>query len=99
MSHYTKTECSEITEYRLFGYFRAVDSGLRALVLSAAPNRTGGLDLSFGTQSGFNYTELSADKLAGSAWTEVSTVAGDGSIKTISALMAGPSRFYRLQVH
>jgi hypothetical protein len=69
-----------------------------APVLSGIPSG-GNLHLSFGTQSGFNYTVLYKNSLTDSTWTELSTVAGDDSVKTVSPSITGPSRFYRLQVH
>jgi len=58
------------------------------------------LNLSYGTQSGFNYTVLCKNNLSDSTWTPVSTVAGDGTVKTVGASMSGVSgRFYRLEVH
>jgi hypothetical protein len=69
-----------------------------AAALTAAQNGSG-LDLSFGTQTGFNYTVQFKNTLADSTWTDLITVAGDGTPKTVPNSMSGPSRFYRLQVH
>lgn len=69
-----------------------------ALVLNAS-TAGGSINLSFGTQPGFNYSLLYTENLGGGAWTELSTVPGDGSVKTFSSSMAGPGRFYRLLVH
>jgi hypothetical protein len=58
------------------------------------------LNLSYGTQSGFNYTVLYKNSLSDNTWTPVSTLAGDGTIKTVGASTTGASgRFYRLEVH
>ncbi|HLP78539.1 MAG TPA: carbohydrate-binding protein, partial [Candidatus Paceibacterota bacterium] len=69
-----------------------------ALVLDATVGG-GTLTLRFGTQPGFNYTIQYTDNLAGGSWSELSTVAGDGSSKTVNASTTLPGRFYRLQVH
>lgn len=59
----------------------------------------GNINLSFGTQSGFSYTVLYKSDLTDSAWTVLNTVAGDGTVKTISNAMTDSSRFYLLQAH
>lgn len=59
----------------------------------------GNFVLSFGTQSGFNYTVQSKTNLSDVSWNAVGTVAGDGSTKSLSDPKTGPSRYYRLQVH
>jgi len=69
-----------------------------ALVLNATTSG-GSIHLSFGTQSGFNYTVRYTDNLAGGVWNDLSTVTGDGTTRTVSDAMTGPGRFYRLQVH
>jgi hypothetical protein len=69
-----------------------------ALVLDATTSG-GSIHLSFGTQPGFNYTVRYTDNLAGGTWNDLSTVTGDGTIKTASDVTSGPGRFYRLQVH
>jgi hypothetical protein len=69
-----------------------------ALVLNASPSG-GAIHLSFGTQSGFNYTVLYKNSLSAGTWTELSTVAGDDTVKTVNDPMTTSSRFYRLQAH
>lgn len=69
-----------------------------ALMLNASAGG-GNLHLSFGTQSGFNYSVLYKTNLSDSAWTVLNTVAGDNTVKTISDSMTGTSRFYLLQAH
>jgi len=59
----------------------------------------GNLVLYFGTQPGFNYTVQWKTDLTAAAWTALSTVAGDGTTKSLSDPMTGARRFYRLQVH
>lgn len=69
-----------------------------AVALNAVTT-SGTINLSFGTQSGFNYTVLYKNNLSDSVWTPLSTVAGDDTAKTIGDSMSGPGRYYRLQVH
>ena len=57
------------------------------------------MNLSFGTQKGFSYTVEYKASLADSAWTPLSTVAGDGAVKQIGDSMAATARFFRLVVH
>jgi hypothetical protein len=59
----------------------------------------GNFVLSFSTQPGFNYTVQSKTNLNDASWNSVSTVAGDGTTKSVNDPKTGPSRFYRLQVH
>jgi hypothetical protein len=68
--------------------------------LKLKPSVSGGnFVLSFGTQPGFNYTVQSKTNLNDASWNAVSTVSGDGTTKSVSDPMTGPTRFYRLQVH
>jgi hypothetical protein len=69
-----------------------------AVALSAAPSG-GNINLSFGTQSGFNYTVVYKNSLTDSTWSTLSTVPGDGASHTISDGMSGVSRYYRLLAH
>jgi hypothetical protein len=56
------------------------------------------MNVSFGTESGFTYTVWYAEDLAGS-WTELKSVEGDGSVKTVTDPATDPKGYYRLQVH
>jgi len=68
-----------------------------ALVLQGA--LTGGeMRLSFGTQTGFNYTVQYKNNLTDATWLPLSTVGGDGSGKMVADPM-GSERYYRLLVH
>jgi hypothetical protein len=69
-----------------------------AVALSAAPSGRN-IELSFGTQSGFNYTVVYKNSLTDSTWSTLSTVPGDGASHTISDGMSGASRYYRLLAH
>jgi len=55
-------------------------------------------NLTFGTQSGFSYTVLYKNALSDSSWTTLSTVTGDGTVKTATDVKSGSARYYRLQV-
>ena len=55
--------------------------------------------LKFPTQLGHNYTVLYNNTLVGGTWQPLSgAVAGDGTVKTVTDTLAGPRRFYRVQV-
>jgi hypothetical protein len=69
-----------------------------AVALDAKPSGQN-MGLTFGTQSGFNYTVLYKTNLTDSAWTPLSTFSGDGTAKTVTDPMTGAGRYYRLQVH
>lgn len=67
-----------------------------ALALTSSASN-GSLKLSFTTQAGFTYSLLSKTSLNDAAWTEVYTVAGDGTDKSQTYPIAGGNRFYILQ--
>ena len=69
-----------------------------AVALNGA-TASGSMKLSFGSQSGFNYTVSYKTNLNDSVWTPINTLSGDGSVKTITDSMSVPARYYRLQVH
>lgn len=69
-----------------------------ALFIDMTPSQTG-LNFTFGTQLGFNYTVQYTDNLSGGAWTELITFTGDGTVKSTSATRVAAPRFYRLQIH
>lgn len=68
------------------------------MALDASVNGSS-LNLNFGTQSGFNYTVVYKNSLSDSVWTELTTFAGDGTVKAVSEPMDAPGRYYRLEVH
>jgi hypothetical protein len=86
---------------------RLTDGGanLNFLVLTPAVSLQGAviggnLDLQFGTETGFHYTVLYKSQLSDAIWTVLSTVVGDGTVKTIAdPVTAGAGRFYKLEVH
>jgi hypothetical protein len=85
---------------------RLTDGGanLNFLLLSPAPFINAAMsgstiNLSFGTQAGFDYTVLYADQVNAGTWNVLNSVAGDGTTKTLSGPISGATRFYRLQIH
>lgn len=61
------------------------------------PNRDGTtFNVSFATEAGFTYTLLHKNTLSDSAWTPGASVAGDGSIKTLSDSSTESARLYRV---
>jgi hypothetical protein len=60
----------------------------------------GNLNLQFATEAGFNYTVLYQTNLSDATWTPLNTVAGDGTVKTMTdSMTAASGRFYLLEVH
>jgi hypothetical protein len=70
-----------------------------AAALGAKPAGNNSLGLSYTTQSGFNYTVLYKNSLTDSTWTPMSTVSGDGTLKTMGDTMNVGARYYRLLIH
>jgi len=58
----------------------------------------GNIVLSFATQNGFNYTISTKNSLSDPTWTPLTTVPGDGTVKTVNDGTSLTSRFYRLGV-
>jgi hypothetical protein len=54
--------------------------------------------LTFATVSGRNYAVQFTDSLTGSAWQTLTTVAGNGSVRTVTNGVTAAGRFYRLRV-
>jgi hypothetical protein len=69
-----------------------------AVALAATPSGKS-MNLSFGTQSGFNYTVLYKNKLTDTTWTPISTATGDGTVKAVTDTMTAGSRYYILEAH
>ena len=70
-----------------------------AVALNAASSG-GNLNLQFATEAGFNYTVLYQTNLSDATWTPLNTVAGDGTVKTMTdSMTAASGRFYLLEVH
>lgn len=60
---------------------------------------SGGIDISFRTQTGSNYQLQYKSALGDSAWTNLgSAITGDNTTKTVHDSPSGGARFYRLQV-
>jgi hypothetical protein len=57
------------------------------------------IQLQFLTLLTHNYTVLSNNTLVGGSWQPLSApISGDGTVQTVTDTVAGPKRFYRLQV-
>jgi hypothetical protein len=80
-------------------FFMLVPKPANAVPLKAVINLSGGVNLSFQTQSGFTYTVQYKNHLSDPTWQNLSSVAGDGTVKTITDTPPGSSRFYILTIH
>jgi hypothetical protein len=56
----------------------------------------GKVNLSFPTQYGVNYRVFYRGEVGSGDWTLLSTVPGDGSVKTFSETPTGERRYYRV---
>ncbi|MDB6112689.1 MAG: hypothetical protein JWR69_4439 [Pedosphaera sp.] len=65
--------------------------------LTATPSGSNIL-VSFPTVAGFSYTVSYKNQLSDPNWTPLSTVAGNGSVKSVSDGLTQASRFYRLSI-
>ena len=54
--------------------------------------------IQFPTQNGFGYTVLYTSSLNPANWQVLTTVAGDGTVKTVTDTISGSKRFYRVEV-
>jgi len=71
--------------------------GPQAVHLSIS--RTGNtISIQFPTQSGFSYTVLYSGSLTPANWQTLTTITGDGSVKTVTDTMGSSPRFYRVSV-
>ena len=60
-------------------------------------SRTGStISIQFPTQSGFNYTVLYSGSLKPANWQTLTTISGDGTVKTATDTMGSSPRFYRV---
>jgi hypothetical protein len=57
------------------------------------------ISIKFQTQSGFNYIVFYSTSLSPANWQTLTTVAGDGTVKTVPDTVSGSQRFYRVQAH
>ena len=71
----------------------------RPLITGSIVRSTGVFQVSIPTVNGANYAVEFTDSLANSNWIVLSTITGDGTLKTVSDPMAGHAqRFYRARV-
>jgi len=60
-------------------------------------SRTGStISIQFPTQSGFSYTVLYSGSLNPANWQTLTTISGDGTVKTATDTMGSSPRFYRV---
>ena len=74
-------------------YADAMDLTLRSPVVSAAPSGSN-IQLSFATLYGPTYQVLYKTNLTDANWTLLTTVTGDGTVKTVADPMSAGRRFY-----
>lgn len=67
-------------------------------VLDAALNGAGEIEISFATQVGVNYQVLSKGELTENGWDTLETIAGDGTIKSVSYPVETGWRFYAVEL-
>ncbi len=70
---------------------------------ATAPTLTGkavgpNIALSFQTQNGFNYTVLYKNQLSDPTWSTLTSVSGDGTVKTVNDPHTLATRFYKLSI-
>ncbi len=56
------------------------------------------INLSFPTQMGFTYTVYYKNSLSDSTWSTLTSVSGDGTVKTVNDGLTGTARFYRVGI-
>ena len=78
--------------FYMFTPFVAVASAVHLSV-----SRTGStISIQFPTQSGFSYTVLYSGSLHPANWLTLTTISGDGTVKTATDTMGSSPRFYRV---
>ena len=75
-------------------YFMFVPAA--GIKLGAAHIGGGSVQLSFPTQPGVTYRVFYRTDLANSTWTLLTTVLGDGTVKTVNDLPTGTQRYYKV---
>ena len=78
-------------------YFYSSTSATQPTIAAALSG--GSIQLTFSTQSGFNYTVQFKNNLTDAVWQTLSTVPGNGSNQTVPDPTTQTSRFYRVWVH
>ena len=77
-------------------WFISLGAPASALVIDQLAVTPAGIQFAFPTQAGKSYTVQSATTPG--IWSDVETIAGDGSRKNVSYPLAGAQRFYRVKV-
>jgi hypothetical protein len=57
------------------------------------------ISIKFPTQSGFNYTVYYSNSLSPASWQTLTSVGGDGTVKTVTDTTSGSYRFYKVLAH
>jgi hypothetical protein len=69
-----------------------------AVPMSLSASISGGLiAIKFPTESGYSYTVQYSSSLSPANWQTLTTVSGDGTIKTVTDTMSGAQQFYRVE--
>jgi hypothetical protein len=78
-------------------FYMLVPAPPTAVRITATPNGSS-LALSFPTQAGFTYTVYYKNDLSDATWSTLTSLPGDGSVKTVNDGITGSKRFYRVGV-
>lgn len=69
-----------------------------AAPMSLSASMSGGaIAIKFPTQSGYSYTVQYSDTLNPASWQTLTTVSGDGTVKTVTDPVSSSQRFYRVE--
>ena len=78
-------------------FYMFVPAVVAPQVVHLSVSRTGStISIQFPTQSGFNYTVLYSGGLNPANWQTLTTISGDGTVKTATDTMGSSPRFYRV---
>ena len=78
-------------------YYMLVPAVVAPQAVHLSVSRTGStISIQFPTQSGFSYTVLYSGSLNPANWLTLTTISGDGTVKTATDTMGSSPRFYRV---
>jgi hypothetical protein len=78
-------------------YYMLVPAVVAPQAVHLSVSRTGStISIQFPTQSGFSYTVLYSGSLNPANWQTLTTISGDGTVKTATDTMGSSPRFYRV---
>jgi hypothetical protein len=78
-----------------FYMFVPVTTGPGAFSLGSSVSG-GIISITFPTQNGFNYTVLYSGSLSPASWQTLTSISGDGTVKTATDTASGSQRFYKV---